>query len=103
MSTSFILIIIAVAVVFLFIGIALGKSRARTGGQQMMASQTIRLPPQQFAAPVASRVTDTAGTERVLASLRSGNKIAAIRDYREMTNCGLREAKDAVEEMERNL
>ncbi len=35
--------------------------------------------------------------------LRRGNKIEAIRIYRERTGVGLKEAKDAVEEIERRL
>ena len=34
-------------------------------------------------------------------ALRSGNKIQAIKLYRELYGCGLREAKDAIEVMER--
>ncbi|GAA3385033.1 ribosomal protein L7/L12 [Cryptosporangium minutisporangium] len=37
----------------------------------------------------------------VLALLRKGEKIAAIKAYREQTGAGLKEAKDAVEHMER--
>lgn len=35
--------------------------------------------------------------------LRDGNKIAAIQAYREATNCGLKEAKQYVDEVERFL
>lgn len=41
--------------------------------------------------------------ETVTQHLLAGNKIAAIKDYRELTGCGLKEAKDAVEEIEANL
>ena len=37
---------------------------------------------------------------RVLDMLKKGNKIEAIRIYREIYNCGLAEAKQAVEGME---
>jgi len=40
---------------------------------------------------------------RLQAALRSGNKIEAIKIYREMTNVGLKEAKDAVELMQATL
>lgn len=101
MNTSFILILIAVAILFLVIGMAWGKSRARNSGQ-MFTSQIVRLPA-QFASPAAPPAPAAAGMESVVALIRSGNKIAAIRDYREMTGCGLKEAKDAVEAIERNL
>jgi len=35
--------------------------------------------------------------------LRKGQTISAIKIYRERTNCGLREAKDAVESIEKTL
>jgi ribosomal protein L7/L12 len=38
---------------------------------------------------------------RVLSNLDAGNKIQAIKAYREATGAGLKEAKDAVEEMAR--
>ncbi|MBX7195992.1 MAG: ribosomal protein L7/L12 [Sandaracinaceae bacterium] len=39
----------------------------------------------------------------VVAALRAGNKIEAIRLYREQTGLGLRESKDAVDKLEREL
>ena len=36
---------------------------------------------------------------RLLAAIRSGNKIEAIKVYRELTDCELVEAKNAVESM----
>lgn len=38
--------------------------------------------------------------ERVVALVRDGQKIQAIKAYREVTGAGLKEAKDAVERME---
>jgi ribosomal protein L7/L12 len=43
-----------------------------------------------------------AGMDEVLALLEAGKKIAAIKRYRELTGAGLREAKDAVDEIERH-
>ena len=43
---------------------------------------------------------DVAGVEQLL---RQKNKIEAIKVYRQMTGVGLREAKDAVEAIERRL
>ena len=40
---------------------------------------------------------------QILAALRSGNKIEAIKIYRELTDVGLAEAKDAIEKAERFL
>jgi ribosomal protein L7/L12 len=38
---------------------------------------------------------------QILAALRSGNKIEAIKIYRELTGVGLAEAKDAIDKAER--
>ncbi|MCQ8192927.1 ribosomal protein L7/L12 [Streptomyces rugosispiralis] len=40
------------------------------------------------------------GLERVVALVREGKKIEAIKVYRQLTDAGLKEAKDAVERME---
>lgn len=51
--------------------------------------------------PLAPRpAPDAEGMERVRAALRDGNKIEAIKLYRELTGVGLKDAKDAVEAME---
>jgi ribosomal protein L7/L12 len=50
--------------------------------------------------------TDTAPKDlqyEIGALIRAGNKIEAIKRYREQTGVGLAEAKNAVEEMERNM
>ena len=43
-----------------------------------------------------------AGMDEVLALLEAGEKIPAIKRYREVTGAGLREAKDAVDEIDRH-
>lgn len=40
-------------------------------------------------------------TDEVKAHLRAGRKVSAIKAYRESTGAGLKEAKDAVEDYER--
>jgi len=37
--------------------------------------------------------------EQIVGSLRQGNKIQAIKDYRESTGAGLKESKEAIEEL----
>lgn len=37
--------------------------------------------------------------ERIVQSLREGKKIEAIKDYRESTGAGLKESKEAIEEL----
>ncbi len=44
-----------------------------------------------------------AGNDQVAALILEGKKINAIKLYRDQTSIGLREAKEAVEQMERNL
>ena len=45
---------------------------------------------------------DRDGLLRVMAEIREGRKINAIKEVREMTGLGLKEAKDLVEEIERS-
>ena len=54
-----------------------------------------------FARPPANN--DPAMSPEVQDALRSGNKIGAIKIYRELTNSSLAEAKEAVEQAERFL
>ncbi len=49
---------------------------------------------------VASRTADSGRMEELL---RQGKKIEAIKIYREQTGVGLKEAKDAVDDMERRM
>jgi ribosomal protein L7/L12 len=46
---------------------------------------------------------DAASLEEIKKSIRAGQLISAIKIYRERTNCGLREAKDAVEAIAKTL
>ena len=48
-------------------------------------------------------ITPGSMDDQVRDLLRQGNKIEAIKVYREATNCGLKEAKDAVEAIERQI
>lgn len=62
------------------------------------------LPEQSVPVPPASLVTPAASTpleERVLDLLRRGKEIDAIKLYRAETGFGLKEAKDAVQDLER--
>lgn len=56
------------------------------------------------AAPVSVQVhTEVHGDEKILALIRRGDKIQAIKRMRELTGMGLAESKDAVEAIERTL
>jgi ribosomal protein L7/L12 len=53
---------------------------------------------------MASELREKAGTmDEVRLLIERGQKINAIKAFREQTNCGLREAKDAVEALEREM
>jgi ribosomal protein L7/L12 len=54
---------------------------------------------QRCGAPLAK--SEAPATDEILALLAQGRKIEAIRVYREQTGVGLKEAKDAVEALER--
>ncbi|QDV16585.1 50S ribosomal protein L7/L12 [Gimesia panareensis] len=47
--------------------------------------------------PEAEDAQRTAAMEQIVESLRQGNKIQAIKDYRELTGSGLKESKEAIE------
>jgi len=55
--------------------------------------------PDQSARGIFERL-DPQGRERILASIRKSRKIEAIKEFRELTGLGLKESKDAVEEIE---
>lgn len=67
--------------------------------------------PLPFSAPPPSPASLAAARQQevpdwlapVVAQLRSGNKIGAIKAYREITNVGLAEAKETVEALERQI
>jgi large subunit ribosomal protein L7/L12 len=56
---------------------------------------------QRGQAPLASSLSDRAFEEEVAMLLEQGQKIEAIKRYRERTGVGLKEAKDAVEAIQR--
>jgi hypothetical protein len=88
MSVKIILLLIFVGLV----GYAFGRlSGGRGGGVEPMLQTSV------------PRVLDTPTLDEIKRLVREQQLIAAIRIYRERTNCGLREAKEAVESIARNL
>lgn len=63
--------------------------------------QSQQLGPGARFAPYPAHRVSAADRERIMILLRGGQKIQAIKLYREITGAGLREAKDAVEHLER--
>lgn len=94
-------LVVAVAVIAFTLGFAV---RGRGGG--VLSEQRSRPLPDERASGLAeprALIERLSRPETVQASLRTGNKINAIRAFREQLNCGLKEAKDAVELMEQEL
>jgi ribosomal protein L7/L12 len=50
--------------------------------------------------PAPARPLSDGDLERVRDELRGGNKIQAIKLYRQISGCGLKDAKDSVEAMQ---
>lgn len=84
----------ALAAVVVVVGVALFLRRRR--------DETVVMP---GAGPLASpsSTNAAAGGDPIERALLRGRKIEAIRHYREQHAVGLREAKEAVEEIERRL
>ncbi|HZG53342.1 MAG TPA: hypothetical protein VEZ40_14520 [Pyrinomonadaceae bacterium] len=87
---------------FVLVGLAcyaLGRLTRGRGHEPMLrTSAPLTLDP-----PRAAGALDAASLEEIKRLVRERQLIAAIRIYRERTNCGLREAKEAVESIARSL
>ena len=83
----------------------LGLKESKDAVEALARGQPVPVPPPlpgPIASPVPAPVVPPGGSlDAVHAALRSGNKILAIKHYREATGVGLKEAKDAVEALER--
>ena len=75
-----------------------GDLRPRVEALERKLDQLLAQP---AAAPAAS--THVGPSDSIKAHILAGRKINAIKEYREQTGVGLREAKDAVEEIARRL
>ena len=82
---------LAMGAALLLVGFALGRLTASRKG-----STTVYV-------PRAGEGRGAAGDVEVEALLRGGQKIEAIRRYREMHGVGLKEAKDAVDAIQERL
>jgi hypothetical protein len=99
MSVKLILLLILVGLVCYILGRLSGGRR--DGGGQMLQTRVPHMPGAAHLAYGGS--LDAASLEEVKRLIREQQLISAIRIYRERTNCGLREAKDAVEAIARTL
>ena len=83
------------AMVLSVVALALHGNHGEDSGRMRLLEMRIRRVEDQLGIPPDPVDPD------VLAQLIAGNKIAAIKIYRERTGLGLKEAKDAVEEIAR--
>lgn len=71
---------------------------------QQLLEQLAGQPSQNWAQPQASAPQDSFGINpRILDLIARGQKIQAIKLYREDTGTGLAEAKEAIEQIERDM
>ncbi len=77
----------------------LGLKEAKDAVEQMAAGQ-VAVQVNSFSTTSANSSGDPARWTEIKTLVESGNKIEAIKLFRELTGAGLKEAKDAVEQME---
>lgn len=100
MSTE---MIIGAAILLLVLALVALAIRRRESKEELVYEH---LPPERLSAPTPPTQAYTLDTNRmdeITAELRAGRKINAIKLYREATNLGLKEAKDAVDGIETAL
>lgn len=76
---------------------------SRNKGQQNTPNSFNDFSAQSSASPFSSSTSSATGDSDILDALRRGQKIEAIKIYRERTKCDLKTAKDAVEAMARQM
>jgi hypothetical protein len=104
MSIKLIAIIFIVGVVCYLLG-RMAKGRRDADGRMLQTSapRTLDAASSSSSATVGAGALDAASLEEIKRLIRERQLINAIKIYRERTNCGLREAKDAVEEIGKSL
>ena len=103
MSTTTLLLVIAFFVLDTIIVCAVlffVHGKKKSGNANTFGADTKESP---FHSSTHSLNTSSFNSDEIVNLLRQGRKIEAIKIYRERTNLGLKEAKDAVEEIERQL
>ena len=102
---------VKIILLLIFVGLAgyvLGKLSGRRGGgggEPMLQTSAPRTLGAARAASTAAHAAtlDAASLDEIKRLVRERQLAAAIRIYRERTNCGLREAKEAVESIAESL
>ena len=94
--------IVTIGVVFFFL--SRRNSRGNGGAKSNPGGDFNNAPPSPFESPFSSSTASDGDDIDVIKDLlRQGQKIPAIKFYRECTGAGLKDAKDAVEEIERQM
>ncbi|MCB9098502.1 MAG: ribosomal protein L7/L12 [Anaerolineales bacterium] len=70
-------------------------------GSAVVVPESLRTRPTDFAATATQAVEQVEALAEIMAYLQAGRKIEAIKRYRGLTGLGLKEAKEAVERLER--
>ncbi|HZH29800.1 MAG TPA: hypothetical protein VEY11_03480 [Pyrinomonadaceae bacterium] len=102
MSVKVLLLLLFVGLVAYALGRRSGK-RAGGDGRPMLQPFAPRTLDASRLAGAHAVTLDAASLEQIKRLLHERQLIEAIRTYRERTNCGLREAKEAVELIEKSL
>ena len=100
MDATYLLGFILIGLVCFIVGFVAGRRSALRAGPMIMQPSPLHMS-RPMGAPQGATLAGE--MEDVRACIRGGNKIQAIKIYRERTGLGLKESKDAVEAMEREM
>lgn len=104
MSLKLILAFVAVGLACYVLGRLSGGRGHGGGGEPMLQTSAPRtLGAARAAATAHTGTLDAVSLEEIKRLIREQQLIGAIKIYRERTNCGLREAKEAVEAIAKSL
>jgi hypothetical protein len=103
MSVKVLLLLLFVGLVAYALGRLSGRRAGGGDGTPMLQPFAPRMPDAARVARAHVATLDAASLEQIKRLLHERQLIEAIRTYRERTNCGLREAKEAVELIEKSL
>jgi ribosomal protein L7/L12 len=81
----------------------IGLKEAKEIVDELARGGELKLPNRRPSSEKASIELAGQGTEHILALLREGRKIEAIKELREQTGLGLKESKDEIDRLERGL
>lgn len=100
MDTTYLLSLLLVGLICFIAGAMWGRRRAQRAGPMIMQSSPLTMSRPASAPPNAAIAGEM---EDVRAYIRAGQMIRAIKAYRDRTGRGLKESKDAVEALAREM